>query len=155
ATPPPAPTAAEIEQRLIRTGSAPTSAEIFDWLRSLESANAASGTSDAVVLKLTDGTLVAGVKIEEAAFQDVNAIQCAAAIANAAFGRITVTEMWSFSHGYPGAPDDSFATPQLSALQTLLEFAQNPDMPIHLFNKAGEQRDTTLTDAARQALTPG
>ena len=153
ATPPPPPTAAGIEQRLVRTGLAPTSVEIFAWLRSLESANAASGTSDAVVIRLTDGTLVAGVKIEEAAFQDVNAIQCAAAIANAAFGRITVAEMWSFSHGYPGEADDAFVTPQLSALQTLLEFADTPAMPIHLFNRAGKQRDLTLTDAARQALT--
>ena len=105
-------------------------------------------------MRLADGALVAGVKIEEAAFQDVNAIQCAAAIANAAFGRITVAEIWSLSHGYPAKPDDAFITPHLSALQTLMEFAEGPDMPIHLFNKAGEQRDMTLAEATRQALTP-
>ncbi len=152
--PSPPPSAARIEQRLVRALPEPTSAEIFDWLKSLELANAASGTSDAVVLRLANGPLVAGVKIEEAAFQDVNAIQCAAAIANAAFGRITVAGMWSYSHGYPAEADGTFVTPHLSALQTLLEFAQNPEMPIHLFNRAGEQRDLTLAEATRQALTP-
>ena len=99
--------------------------------------------------------LVAGVKIEEAAFQDVNAIQCAAAIANAAFGRITVAEdVVVLRTATRQKPDDTFVTPHLSALQTLLEFAQSPEMPIHLFNKAGEQRDLTLAEATRQALTP-
>lgn len=153
ATPPPARPAGQIEQRLIRTGPDLPPAAIRDWLQSLESANAASGTSDAVIMRLANGAHVAGVKIEEAAFQDVNAIQCAAANANAEFGKQPVTELWSYSHGYPSQPDDAFVTPKLSALQTLLAFATGPDLPIHLFNTSGAQRDVTLEEATRQALT--
>ena len=153
ATDAPPPIAAAVEQRLIRAGAALSPADIFDWLRTLESANAATGTSDAVVLRLADGAHVAGVKIEEAAFLDVNAIQAAAAIANAEFGHIKVTEAWSHAHGYPDQSDDTVIPPHLSALQTLKEFAAGPDIPLHLFDRRGTMRDLTLTEAARLPLT--
>lgn len=153
ATRPRVPTAAEAGKRLIRAGVDLSSDEIFRWLASLESANAATGTSEAVILRLANGSYVAGVKIEEAAFLDVNAIQCAAAIANGAFGRIAVTEAWWYAQGKEDG-DHAFPAPRLSALQTLIEFATGSDIPLHIFDARGDRREMSLAEATRGALAP-
>lgn len=150
-----APTAVQIAEQLVRTGRTLSQDEIFGWLQSLESADFATWTSDAIVLRLENGAYVAGVKVEEAAFVDINAMQSAVAIATGAFGKQAVSEVWSFSKARDPKQfaDDAFRPPSLSSLQTLLEFAAHKDIPIHLLNAKGEQRDMKLADGARYAPT--
>ncbi|MCP4383240.1 MAG: hypothetical protein GY798_17785 [Hyphomicrobiales bacterium] len=155
ATPRKAPTARQIEEKLVRSGRTLSQDEVFDWLRSLESADFATWTSDAVVIRLGNGAYVAGVKIEEAAFVDINAMQSATAIATGEFGKQEISEVWSFTTGRDKQQfdGDAFHPPSLSSVQTLLQFAAHREIPIHLLNAEGKRRDIKLADAATYAPT--
>jgi len=129
--------AAEVENSLIRT--TPQSDEaIFNWLNGLEAADFASQTQDMVVLQLTNGAYVAGVKIEEAAFQSVNPVMCAAAIGNAEFGKIQIDQAFSLSKG----PNVAGEFRKISGVgqEVLEEFTPGKKLPpITLFNAAGDR----------------
>jgi cytidine deaminase len=120
-----APSAAEVEGRLIWQGNL-TEHEIFTWLERTESVDYASKIPQAIVLQLDNGAYVAGAKVEEAAFNDMNAAQCALAIAVSEFGIRRIVGAWV----YPGSPT-------LGVLQTLSTATQG-DIPIRLFDIGGK-----------------
>lgn len=92
------PPTAAVAERLIR--KAPLGADdIKSWLGSLESVDHASHVPQVAVLRLANGYYVAGVKVEEAAFNDISAMQAALAIASAAFGPIRAEEVWVRTKG--------------------------------------------------------
>ncbi len=83
------------QHRLIRKGELSDN-EVLAWLKELESIDYASKTGQAVVLKLSNGHYVAGVKVEEAAYSCLNALQAANAIAMAEFGdSYDITHVWT------------------------------------------------------------
>ncbi len=152
-----APTAHEVENRLIRTGKELSQQEVFSWLKELESVDYASKTSQVVVAKLANGAYVAGVKVEEAGFNSIDPVQNAMAIANAEFGKQAggVKEIWSFAKGRDDAelPVSAYVPLSLSGVQTLAQFAANDGIPIHLLNAKGEHKDVKLKDSARYIPT--
>ena len=148
------PTANEVESRLTR--KAPLSdTDIFNWLKSLESVDYASKTSQAAIVELANGVLVAGTKVEEAAFVSINPIQSAMATATAAFGSQKVKKVWTFASGRDGneLAADAFQPLSLSAVQTLSQFAENADIPIILFSAKGETETMQLKDTAQKPPT--
>ncbi len=84
------------EYQLIRSQEL-SERDIFEWLTKLESVDYASQSSHAAVLKLSNGSYVAGVNIEEAAFVSINPIQSAIATASTAFKEVEVIEVWTYS----------------------------------------------------------
>ncbi len=120
-----APSAAEVENRLLRQAKL-TEQEIFAWLQKIESVDYASKVPQAIVMQLDNGAYVAGAKVEEAAFNGMNAAQCALAIAISEFGHHKITGLWVYS-----------GTLTLSALQALSSAAKQ-DMPILLFDIGGK-----------------
>jgi cytidine deaminase len=167
------PSHEEVESKIMRQGHELSHAEIFAWLQELESVDFASHTSQAVILKLDNGAYVAGVRVEEAAFLSADPIQNALAIANAEFGKPTVTEVWSYTKKRPeqmvefnsfgastlsqfsahknktsGLSQALSYTPlTLSAVQVLAEFAKT-NITIHLLNSEGRAMQVRLNDCA-------
>ena len=149
------PTAGAVENRLIRQGKMLSEKEIFAWLQELESVDLATKRSQAVVVKLTNGAYVAGVKVEEAAYVSIDPVQSAMAIASGEFGPVKVQEVWSFSKGRDGKElaSTSFEPLNLTAVQVLAQFAMQPTIPIHLFSGQGKRMDIKLLDSARYIPT--
>jgi cytidine deaminase len=111
---------ADIEGRLLRKGAL-AEEEVGAWLKELEPIDYASKTRQAVVLQLDNGSCVAGVRIEDAAFLDISAAQAALAIAAAACGSFKVEKAWAHAGG---------GKLPLSSLQTLSEFSGGTELPI-------------------------
>jgi len=89
------PSEEDIQKKLIRNGELSDN-EILAWLRELESIDYATKTGQAVVLKLSNGSYVAGVKVEEAAYSGLNALQAANSIAMAEFGdQYVINQVWT------------------------------------------------------------
>lgn len=144
-----APTAQEVEKKLVRKGPLPDK-EIADWLKSLESVDYASKVSQSAVILLENGNYVAGTRVEEAAFVSINATQAAVAVASAAFGPSKVKEVWVYTRGREEkklAPG-TYGTLPMSALQTLHQVAADDEMPVHFLNDKGIAKTTTLSGAA-------
>jgi cytidine deaminase len=148
------PSAHEVEARLIRT-NIKSENEIISWLQELESVDFVSKTSQSVIIKLENGTYVAGVKVEEAAFVSIDPVQAAMAIANAEFGKQKVLEVYTLGKGRDEAsiPLAAYTPLSGSAAQVLAQFAAFPDIPIHLINGRNERRTIKLSDAARYIST--
>jgi cytidine deaminase len=123
-----APDHAVIENRLLRTEPQDKDS-IFSWLSDLESIDYASGQPQAVVLSLSNGAFVAGVRVENAAYTGLNAVQAAIGIASTAFGNVGVTGVHILSGLYP---------PSLAALQILRERITDRAIPVTLYSGAGE-----------------
>lgn len=123
-----APDYAAVENRLLRQ-DAQDSAAIFKWLSGLESIDYASGQGQAAVLSLTNGAYVAGVRVENAAYTGLNAVQAAIGIASTAFGDVGVTGVHILSNLYP---------PSLAALQILRERIVDRAVPVTLYGAGGE-----------------
>lgn len=154
-------TVEEIESKLIRQGKELSEEEIFEWLQSLESVDYASQRGQAVILKLAGNTYVAGVKIEDAAYVSINPIQCAMAIANVACEKIAVEAVWTLANKRKSDKDQALTQfheyklnkhPKpltLSAIQVLGEFAQDLNIPIHMFTRNGEKTTIALHESAK------
>lgn len=128
-----------IERRLSRMGPL-NKKEICAWLHELQSIDFATQIGHSVIIGLSNGHYVAGVKVEEAAYIDISAIQSAVAIASAMFGRITITQVWSFTRGRDGemGSQDFFAPLTLASLQILSEFTPSlTHLAIYLVNQNG------------------
>jgi len=151
----PSPPIEDIVNRIMRKSQNLSVKEIFDWLSSLESVDFASKTSHAVVLKLSNGWYIAGVKTEDAAYTGTNAVQSALAIATAEFGAVTVEEVWSFSKGREEKtfPGDVVQPLPLSAVQVLNEFTEGHDIPVTLFAANGETMGMSLSETAKHPMT--
>lgn len=149
-----APTPAQVAHRVMRAGPQ-TLTQIAQWLRDLDSIDHASKISQSAVLRLDNGAYVAGTKVEEAAFVSISAPQAAVAIAHAQFGPCKVKEAWVFTKGRDGKElqPGQFGTLPMSGLQTLLQVATSPDIPLHYIAADGHVIDTTLMGAARLAPT--
>jgi cytidine deaminase len=132
-----APVAGEVEKKLIRKSPLEES-EVGAWLKSLESVACASGKHQSVILQLNNGFYAGGVKIEDAAFTGMSAMQSALAIAIGEFGKTIVKRAWISGDG-----------PTLAALQTLLPLAESPDMPV-IF--ADDGKKATLRETALACL---
>jgi cytidine deaminase len=145
----PAPEPTHIAERLIRQRPQDTHA-ISQWLRELDSVDEASKISQSIVLRLDNGAYVAGVKVEEAAFVSISAAQAAVAITLAEFGPCHVEEAWVFTKGRDGKElqPRQYGTLPLSGLQTLLQVATSPDIPLHYIAVDGHAIDATLLGAA-------
>jgi cytidine deaminase len=125
--------------RVIRKG--PVSQEqIFAWLDSLESVDYASRIGQAVIIGLDNGYYVAGVKVENAAYTGINAMQAALGIAVVNFGVVTVREIYTLSKSRrPDMPARDMVYPlSLPSIQGLNEFVADTTIPVTLFSEAGE-----------------
>lgn len=136
-----------LQRRLIRR-EPQTESDIFSWLSQLESLDYASGRGQAVVLILESGVAVAGVKFENAAYTGQGAMQAAIGVAVSTFGTIKVKAVYSLSNT-ASEHDTAFYPLPLSALQSLSEFAANDDVPITIFNRAGNKKCASFADSGR------
>ena len=145
----------EIENRLIRTHKHLSEQEIKEWLQSLESIDYASKVSQAVVLKISNGAYVAGVKIEDAAFVSMDALQTAEAIANAEFGPHKIAEVWCYGKGRDDKqiPEDEFVSISGSGIQVIKEFASYSKIPVNLLNNEGVFRTLNIDSLSKYIPT--
>ncbi|WP_148285147.1 cytidine deaminase family protein [Micavibrio aeruginosavorus] len=125
------------------------------WAGELKSLNYASHTSQTVILALDNGTYVAGVKIENAVFTGLSAMQAALAIANVSQKPgWSVTEAFVFSErgGDAGAlRGDEIMPLSLSALQILNEFSKSSIIPLTHLCANGDGMTMTLADWGAEA----
>lgn len=150
-----APTAEEVEKKLIRKGPL-SEQEISEWIKELESVDYASKISQSAIIRLSNGYYVAGTKVEEAAFVDISAAQAALAVATSEFGPSPkVEEVWVYTKGREekALPKNTYGTLPMSALQTLNQVAENVRIPLHYLNDDGIAKTTTLAAAASIAAT--
>lgn len=128
---------------------------IFEWLSSLEGIDYASKISQRAVLRLDNGAYVAGVRIEDAAFTGINAIQAALAVAQAEFGGFKVVALYGLSTARDIGilPEGTLQPFSLSAMQSLNEFISHGDAEVILFNGAGKRLSMTCEEAMRHAIS--
>ncbi|MDB5490658.1 MAG: hypothetical protein JWO78_507 [Micavibrio sp.] len=138
----------EMRRRVVRY-EALERKEIFDWLQSLESIEYASGLDHAVILRLSSGAYVAGVKVENAAYVGTSAMQSALANAVTTFGKIDVVEIFSRGRRREAATDLVYPL-ALSGLQGLNEFvtSDHKKVPVTLFAASGDSITIGLGQAA-------
>lgn len=143
-----APDAAMVERKLTRPGPLDDVARAA-WLKSLDPVDYASRVAQSVIVRLANGHFVAGTRVEEAAFVDINAVQSALALAVGLFGACRVAEAWVYTKGREekALPAGSYGTLPLSALQVLAEFADG-DITLHYMNEGGFVAQGTLAEAA-------
>ena len=127
-----------IVSRVLRRGPLGMT-RIFEWLDMLESVDYASRIGQAVIIALDNGFYVAGVKVENAAYTGINAMQAALGIATAHFGRAQVREIYALSKSRRAdMADRNLVYPlSLPSIQGLNEFVADLDIPVHLFTAAG------------------
>lgn len=125
--------------RVIRQESL-SATQIFAWLNSLDSIDYASRIGQSVVLHLDNGFYVAGVKVENAAYTGINAMQAALGNATVNFGKVSVDAIYALSkpRRVDMAGDDLVYPLSLPSLQGLNEFIAAPDIPVTLFTTSGQ-----------------
>lgn len=143
--------ATDILHKVIRK-STQTQAQVFDWLHSLESVDYASNVGQAVVLRLSNGVSVAGVRVENAAYTGLSAIQAAIGIAVTTFGTIEIAEIYQLSTPQKSESPDRIYPLSGSSLQSLSEFVVSDDIPVTFFTRSGESFTCPLS-AMAQFLT--
>lgn len=145
----------EAKHRLYRTGPL-SEKQIKEWLNKLESIDYATGTSQAVIVELSDKTFVAGVKVEEASYVDIDPMQSAMATAHALCGNTEkIAKIWTSSKAralgnapQPAPLEEDMHRPlNLSAVQVATQFAAFNTVPVTLINTHGS-RVIKLNDAA-------
>lgn len=109
-----------LSTRAIRRATPEVMADLSGWLSGLESIDHASHIHHAVALELKNGYIVAGVKVENAAFTGLNAMQSALGIATSCFGHVGINAVYAFS-----ANPDRSPMP-LSAEQSLYDYTGAP-----------------------------
>lgn len=128
---------------------------IFEWLSSLESIDYASGLHQAVILRLSNGAYVAGVKVENAAYVGLSAMQSVLGNAVTTFGDMEVREIFTFSRGEKMDDPDLVYPLPLSALQSLAEFIRDngDDISVTMFSNDGNAMTITLKETAALTTT--
>jgi len=119
--------AAQVEQKLRRKGPL-TQADIETWLKSLEPVDLISKVSQSIVLELDNGSYVAGTRVEDVAFIDINVVHAAIAIAAGAVGSFKVKSAWIYTKGHTS---ENCALLSPSSLQVLREFGYDTSLPLH------------------------
>ena len=127
-----------IHGRVVRTETQ-TPVEILNWLQSLEAIDYASGLNHVVILRLSNGVYVAGVKVENAAYVGTSAMQSALANAVTIYGDADITEIYTFGQGAEATEDLVYPIP-LSGLQGLQEFVTTDPkrIPVTMFTASGD-----------------
>lgn len=144
------PDDAALLPRLTR-GNAPEEAGMRAWLQELHPADLASGMAQAMALRFDNGSAMAGVRLEDAAFTGLSAAQGAVAPAVAAFGTFQIQHAYMLTQG-GDMPADAVAPPSLAALQVLREFGSSRT-PLSVFAPDGQVWRTNVTEAASYAPT--
>lgn len=126
-------------ERVMRKGPL-TRQQIFSWLDTLESIDYASRIGQAVIIGLDNGHYVAGVKVENAAYTGLSAMQAALGIATVNFGKSTVREIYTLSKSRrPDMQDKDMVYPlSLPSIQGLNEFVADVKIPVTLFTESGD-----------------
>ena len=123
----------QIKKRLVR--EAPQSeAQIFEWLDSLYPVDQASGIAQSAVLAFDNGFYAAGVRIEDAAYTGINAVQVALAVGTAAFGRQRIGGVWSLSKA---ADESVLAHAAVQPLPATVIQITGPNVPTVQFSADG------------------
>ncbi len=151
----PTPTVEQAKERLVRTGKDLSQEEIIAWLKDLEPIDYASGHSQSVIVRLTNGAYVAGVRVEEAAYLSTDAVQSAAANAHALFGdKEHIAEVWVYGKNDKSAQagEDMFVPLNLSGVQVATQFEAYNAIPVNMVNDHGV-KEIKLQDAARYTPT--
>ena len=140
---------AELMTRVMRRGPL-SQTEIHVWINQLESVDYASRIGQAVIIRLENGFYVAGVKVENAAYTGLNAMQAALGIATANFGKVCVTEIYTLSKSRrPDMQGDDMVYPlSLPSIQGLNEFVADPAIPVTLFTQGGDSVVMEYRDAS-------
>lgn len=127
-----------IHRQVVRHGTL-NEKQVLHWLQSLESIDYASGLDYSVILRLSNGDYVAGVKVENAAYVGTSAVQSALANAVTMYGSIEVAEIYAHGRRIGAAPDLVYPVP-LSGLQGLNEFVaiDQRKIPVTLFTQEGD-----------------
>jgi cytidine deaminase len=86
----------DLGSRLLRSGHV-SEKEVAEWAISLRSVSLASQVNQSAIIELENGYYVAGVRIEDAAYTGINAIQAAKANATAIFGEQKISRLWLHS----------------------------------------------------------
>lgn len=147
------------DKRVVRVPNLPLNREeIASWLHELHSDVRVSGADRRVIIRLTNGAYVAGVKMENAAYpSSTTAIQVAVAQMNALFGAQTIEEIWTLVRYRESDMNQDQKTiyPPISGavLQVIYQFAASQDIPVNLFNIAGESRSLPLRELLRGLRT--
>lgn len=137
-------------QKIIRT-ALQDQGQIFAWLQTLESVDYASGVGQAVILELANGTFVAGVRVENAAYTGLSAVQAALGIAVTTYGHIGVVAVHTLSTPREDEPRNRLYPLNVSALQSLSEFSEG-GIAVTFFTPDGQSFTAPLT-AMAQFLT--
>ena len=139
----------EVIHQVIRQGPL-SQQDIRDWIGQLESVDYASRIGQAVIIRLENGFYVAGVKVENAAYTGLNAMQAALGIATANFGKVRVQEIYTLSTSRrPDMPGHDVVYPlSLPSIQGLNEFVADPHIPVTLFTQGGDYVVMKYSDAA-------
>lgn len=115
--PPPAIDSDPLSARVIRRATPEVMANLSGWLGGLESIDYASRIHHAVALELENGYIVAGTKVENAAFTGLNAMQSALGIVTSHFGHTGIAGAYAFS------ADPNRSPMPLSAAHALYDYA--------------------------------
>ncbi len=123
---------------------------LHEWISGLESVDYASRIGQAVIIRLDNGFYVAGVRVENAAYTGLSAMQSALGIATVNFGKVNVTEIYTLSKSRrPDMPDQDRVYPlSLPSIQGLNEFVAGPGIPVTLFTQGGDHVVMAYRDAA-------
>ena len=115
----------------------------------MQSIDYASGLDHIVILRLTNGAYVAGVKVENGAYVGTSAMQSALANAVTTYGSVDVAEVYSRGHRI-GAAEDLVYPVALSGLQGLNEFVTTDPkkIPVTMFTASGDSITIGLGQAA-------
>ncbi len=151
------PTEENVANRLMRFDTQ-SEEDILAWLNDLQSAAFASGIEHTVIIRLSDGTYVAGAKSEDAAYTGISAVQAATAIALTADGYHRsrhVQEVWFMAREQAGKilTHDRIQSLPLSDVQILLEFGAVFKTPIHIHNAYGKKIIVPLDQTIKIAPT--
>lgn len=122
-------------------------AELRSWLQELRGVSRASQIEQGVVLQLDNGAHVAGVKIEDAAFTGLSAVQTALAQATARFLDFKIKTAFILARSDDPAvlPAGAVRPLSLSARQVLYERADQ-DMKLVYYTAEGGRKQTALLE---------
>ncbi|MCH2546108.1 MAG: hypothetical protein MK052_00655 [Alphaproteobacteria bacterium] len=146
-----------VASRLYRKHEKPlTEKEIFEWLQGLRGDVRVSDYNEMAIWRLDDGSYVAGVKVENAAYpSSTNVMSATAALMNAHYGNKKVEEVWA--HGFYNATDkqaklaDKHHVSTGAGLQVLKQFAANDGIKVHQFNSLGMIKTESLSSLLSNA----
>lgn len=120
--------------------------DIFSWLRDLESIDESDHISQSVVLEMDDGSCAAGVRIDNAAYTGLSAVQSALGVAVSTCGTFRIGAVHVLTSVRQGGIITSPPSP--AALQGIGEFSTK-DLQVNIYGASGERTVMGIGDALR------